>query len=178
MTGGNAAGPPSRSRRLLLGIGMAALLLVVHMTVWREARNVYVRHIAYPLVAAIDTDRAASFDLDAASFDRTITAARAGADPETMDVYRAPANMDYLLAALLLIAAFPRKPYWFYLWLAHLSIGAIALAAFAVGVGWGEVGFDAGFFLRVYVVRALSLLALLLAFAPRWGGGVLRPMEE
>jgi len=178
MTDGTAAGPSARHRRVVLGLGMAVLLLVVHMTVWREARNGFVRHVAYPLVAAIGTERAASFDLDAWSFDRTITAVRAGADPESMNLYRAPANMEYLLAALVLIAAFPRRLYWFQLWLAHLGVGAIALAAFAVGVGWTDVGFATGFFLRVYVVRALSLLSLLLAFAPRWGGGIFDIVEE
>ena len=161
MTNGPTAEPTARSRRVLLGIGMAVLLLIVHLTVWREARNVLARHVAYPLVAAIDTDRAARFDLDAESFDRTITAVRTDVGSEaTMEAYRVPANMDYLLAALVLIAVFPRRLYWFYLWLAHLAIGAAALAAFAVGVGWTDVGFAVGVFLRVYVLRAVSLLAV------------------
>jgi hypothetical protein len=155
---------------VLLGIGMAALLFVVHVTVWREARNLLARHVAYPLVAAVDTERASTFALDAASFDRTVTALREGAEPTAMEVYRAPANMDYLLAALVLIAVFPRRLYWWHLWLAHLAVGAVALAAFAAGVGWTDAGFAVGVFLRVYVLRALSLLALLVAFAPSWAG--------
>ena len=140
---------------------MAVLLLIVHVTVWREARNLLARHVAYPLVAAVDTDRAARFDLDATSFDRTVTAVRTDAGSEGLvEVYRVPANMDYLLAALLLIAVFPRRLYWFYLWGVHLVIGALALAAFAVGVGWTDAGFAVGVFLRVYVLRAVSLLAV------------------
>ena len=144
---------------------MAVLLLLVHLTAWRVTRNAFVTHVAYPLVAAIDTERAATFALDATSFDRTITAARAGGEEE---VYRAPANMGYLLAALVLIAVFPRRPYWFWLWLVHLVLGGLALAAFALGVGWTDVGFDAGLFLRVYATRAASLLAVLAALAPTW----------
>lgn len=164
MTNGLTAVTTTRSRRVLRGVGMAVLLLIVHVTVWREARNLLARHVAYPLVAAIDTERAASFELDAASFDRTITAVREGAAPGAMEVYRVPANMDYLLAALVLVAMFPRRLYWWYLWLAHLTVGVIALAAFAIGVGWADAGFAAGFFLRVYVVRAVSLLAVVGAF--------------
>lgn len=165
MTDGPTVEPTARHRRLLLGIGMALLLFVVHVTLWREARNVLARHVAYPLVAAIETDRAARFELDAASFDRTITAMRTDAAPgQKPEVYRVPANMDYLLAALVLIAAFPRRLYWFYLWLVHLAVGAVALAAFAVGVGWADAGFAVSLLLRVYVLRAVSLLAVVGVF--------------
>jgi hypothetical protein len=161
MTDGSTVEPATRSRRVLLGVGMAVLLLIVHVTVWREARNLLARHVAYPLVAAIDTDRAAQFDLDGESFDRTITAVRTDAGPDAaMEVYRVPANMDYLVAALVLIAAFPQRLYWFYLWLAHLAVGTLALAAFVVGVGWADAGFAVGVFLRVYALRAVSLLAV------------------
>jgi len=161
MTSEPTADQTVRWRRVALGFGMAVLLLIVHVTVWREARNVLARHVAYPLVTAVDTDRAAQFDLDAESFDRTITATRADAGAESaMEVYRVPANMDYLLAALVLIAMFPRRPYWFYLWLVHLAVGALALAAFTVGVGWTDAGFAVGVFLRVYALRAVSLLAV------------------
>lgn len=168
MTSEPTADQTARWRRVALGFGMAVLLLIVHMTVWREARNLLARHVAYPLVAAVDTDRAAQFDLDAESFDRTITAVRADAGAEgEMEVYRVPANMDYLLAALVLIALFPRRLYWLYLWLAHLGVGALALAAFAVGLGWTDAGFAVGVFLRVYILRAVSLLAVVGAVTSR-----------
>ncbi|MEP0548664.1 MAG: hypothetical protein ABJF88_17145 [Rhodothermales bacterium] len=144
---------------------MAVVLLVVHMTAWRAVRNAFVVHVAYPLVAAIDTERADGYALDAASYERTITATRTGGEEK---IYRAPANMDYLLAALVLIAVFPRRPYWFWLWLAHLAVGGLALAAFALGVGWTDAGFAAETFLRVYAARAVSLLAVLAALAPAW----------
>ncbi len=147
---------------------MAVLLLVVHMTAWRAARNAFAGYVAYPLVAAIDTERSAGFTLDAESFDRTVTATREGAGPDAVEIYRSPANMDYLLAALVLIAVFPRRRYWLWLWLVHLALGAVALGAFAVGVGWADAGFAVGTFLRVYLLRAASLLALLVAFAPGW----------
>ena len=157
--------PGRRVRRVLFGLAMAALLLAVHMSAWRAVRNAFIPHVAYPIVASIDTPRAKSFVLDAESYDRTITAVRAGRET---DSYRAPANMDFLLAALVLVAMFPRRPYWFWLWLAHLALGGLALAAFVVGVGWSDAGFAAGTFLRLYAARAASLLAVLAVLTPAW----------
>ncbi len=157
-------GKAGRWQRILLGLAMAALLLVAHVTVWRVARNAFAVHVAYPLVASIDTERAHGFVLDAASFERTLVAVRAGEEY----VYRVPANMDYLLAALVLIAVFPRRPYWVWLWLVHLALGGLALVAFALGIGWTDAGFAADTFLRLYAARAASLLAVLAALAPAW----------
>lgn len=160
-------------QRAVLGVGLAAVLLVVHMTGWRAARNAFTRHLAYPIVAAVDTERAAQFRLDATSFDRTLTATPilegGPADVErAVEIYRAPANLDYLLAGLVLIAVFPRRRYWLGLWGVHVALGIVALAAFVVGVGWAEIGFRAGDFVRVYLARAASLVALLVAFTPHW----------
>ena len=157
-------GTAERAHRVLLGIVGVALLLLVHVTVWRTARNAFVTHVAYPLVASIDTERASQFTLDATNYDRTITAARA----DRVEVYRAPASLNYLLAALVLVGLCPRRPYWLWLWLAHLAVGAMAFAAFALGVGWVGAGFAANTFLRVYAASVVSLLAVLAVLHPEW----------
>lgn len=150
-------------RRGLLGLALALGLLLVHVGPWRMARNALVEHVAYPLVSSIGTPRAEGLTL--ALTPRTITATATATGSEGM--WRAPANMEYLLAALVLIAAFPRRPYWAWLWGAHLALGVLGFGAFVLGVGWTAAGFAASELLRDYLAPALSLLALVAAFAPR-----------
>lgn len=143
----------------MLGFVLALGLLLVHVGPWRVVRDVLVRHVAFPVVASVETPRAGGLTLVLSP--RTITAAGREA------VYRSPANLEYLVAALVLIAAFPRRPYWFWLWLAHLALGLAGFGAFVLGVGWTDVGFEAGAFVHDYLAPALSLLALVAAFVPR-----------
>lgn len=147
-------------RRRVLGLGLALGLLVVHVGPWRMARNALVEHIAFPVVSAVETPRSGALAL--ALTPRTITAVERGAGRE--DLWRAPADMGYLLAALVLVAAFPRRPYWLWLWGAHLALGAVGFGAFVVGVGWTAAGFEAAALVRDYLAPALSLLALVAAF--------------
>lgn len=147
-------------RHRLLGFALAVGLLLAHVGPWRMARNALVEHVAYPVALAIETPRAEGVALDLAP--RTITAVEAATGREGL--WRSPANMEYLLAALVLVAVFPRQPYWWWLWGAHLALGACGFGAFALGVGWTSAGFEAAAFVRDYLAPALSLLALVAAF--------------
>lgn len=146
----------------MLGLGLALGLLLVHVGLWRPAREALVRHVAFPVAASVETPRAEGLAL--ARSPRSITATEAATGREA--VYRAPAGLEYLVAALVLIAAFPRRPYWFWLWLAHLALGVVGFGGFVLGVGWTDVGFEVGVLVRDYLAQALNLLALVAAFAP------------
>lgn len=151
-------------RRALLGAGLAALLLAVHIGAWRPARNLLVQRLAHPAVVAVETARSSGFEVGVGPSGRELVAVPvAGGGGE---VFRAPAGMEYLAAALVLIAAFPRRRLWLWLWGAHVALGLVAFAGFVVGVGWAEAGFALNFLVRVYAAPAASLLALAAAFAP------------
>lgn len=151
-------------RRVLLGGGLAALLLLVHVGAWRPARNLLVQRVAYPAVAAVE---AARFEVAVGPSGRTLEAVSVP-EGERVGAFHAPAGLEYLLPALVLIAAFPRRRTWLALWLAHVALGLVAFGGFVVGVAWAEAGFALVFFVRIYAAPAASLLALVVAFAPPW----------
>jgi hypothetical protein len=70
--------------------------------------------------------------------------------------FRATGGFLWLVPALLLLVRFPCRPYWWYLWLLHLAMGALSLAALAVGLAWSDVGFVVNDFWRTYAVLAIS----------------------
>jgi len=147
-------------------------LLIVYFSAWRPARALFAQHAAHPLLASIETERSRAFRYD---FRRG--ALRIGIRTPQMESaaadYHAPAGRDFLLPALLLVLLFPYRPYWLYLWGAHLAVGALFLALVALGVGWTNGAFVLHGFLDKYVVQALSLGAPLLALA--YERGLLSP---
>lgn len=141
-----------------LGLGLAAVLLAVHVGPWRAARDALAERVAYPAAEA-----AAAGQVALRLEPRSVVATDAsGRDWR----WRTPANMEYLLAAVVLIAAFPRRPYWAWLWGAHVALGALAFAAFALGVGGATAGLAASAAAAEYLAPALSIGALVVALAP------------
>ena len=140
-------------------LAFVVALALVHVGVWRPVRTVLVAHVAYPLVEALDTPRSEAVALRLEP--RTI---RAEVDGRVYRYY-APAALGYLVAGLLLVAWFPRRRYWLWLWVAHVALGLVTFAAFALGVGWTAAGFAAATFGQEYLAPALSLLALVAPFA-------------
>ena len=139
-----------------LGLGLAAVLFAAHVGPWRAARDALAERVTYPAAEAV-----AAGDVVLRLEPRSVVATDAsGRDWR----WRTPANVEYLLAAVVLIAAFPRRPYWWWLWGAHLVLGAAALAAFALGVGGVTAGFVVAAVAAEYLAPALSLGALVAAF--------------
>lgn len=150
------------SGRLHTGLLYALLLLGVYAGLWRPARALMARHVAYPLLAAVDTPRARRFVLDAEHQARQV-AIRTAAGTDVA-AYTAPAGFRFLLGALLLVGFFPRRRYGLYLLAAHLLLGGLTLAALTLGLGWTDAGFQVHHFLHDYLTPAVSLAAPVAAF--------------
>lgn len=145
-----------------LRFGAVLLLVLVHIGIWRPARDVLTDAVVYPIAEAIDTSRSRSVDLS-----KEPRAVRAEADGR---VYRfhLPAALSYLAVAAVLIAVWPRRLYWLALWGAHLALGAVAYGTFLAGVGWTSTGFAVSEFVQLYLVPAIEIGALLAASLPGW----------
>lgn len=139
-------------------LGLALLLVLVHLFVWRPVRDVLVERVAYPLAASVETPRSSTLALSLEP--RALVATAAGAGRR----YHAPAGLAYLVTAFVLVIAFPRRLYWLWLWLALVALGGLAFGAFVLGVGWTAAGFAAADFGQLYLAPALNVLALVAPF--------------
>ncbi len=148
-------------------------------------------HVALPVLAALDTERARQFELvqpaerpDAvfaipSGSGITPTEAARGATlagGATVPNWSAPVGVLFLLPAMFLLVAFPARPFWLWLLGYHVAIGLVAFAVFAVGLAAFEPAFGLYVFTRTYVTETVSLVVpLLLALAGgRTGGQVAR----
>lgn len=155
------------------------LLVVAYATIWRPARAVLTRHLAYPVLTSVDTERARTFNPTLKAGGLSI-ALRSSEPSVSGGAFRAPVGILFLLPALFLVAFFPYRPYWFYFWGVHLVLGLLQLGAVALGVGWTDWGFVLNSFLRGYVVQGVSLAAPIVALylsrtAPPSGVAASRP---
>jgi hypothetical protein len=79
-------------------------------------------------------------------------------------VMKTPTGYFFVLTGMLLIALYPRHPYWLYVAAYQLGLGAFMLGSLAVGVGWAEWGFalfqflDGGFYQGTSVAVPFLLL--------------------
>ena len=144
--------------------GLVAGLIVLYVAAWRPARALFVRHVAYPVLTSIKTERASTFryPFKRGALRVGVRSSQPGIDAAD---YHAPAGRDFLLPALLLAVLFPCRPYWLYLWGFHLAVGVLFLSLVAAGIAWTDGAFVLQRFLERYVVQALSLGAPLLALA-------------
>ena len=161
-------------RPRLWGLALALALLAAYVAVIRPVREVVAQHVAYPVFAAVDTERSAGFEV-----------VQPGRRPEAVFVYpagevpppdahpaegpepaiwTAPAGVIFLLPAMFLLAAFPARPYWLYLLGYHVALGVGTVLLFALGIGWAAWAFDAHQFARTYVSEGVSLTIPLLLF--------------
>ena len=88
----------------------------------------------------------------------------------------APAGTQYVVPALLLVAAFPARPYWLYLLAYHLALGVAGFGAFALALAGHPLAFAVHEFTQTYAVDAVSMGAPVLLFLAgdgrrRRGGG-------
>jgi len=150
------------------GIVFAVALGAAYLFVLRPARVAAGDHVALPLFRSIHTERSAQYDL--AQNPLVVGAVYAVPRAEMSEQERAagtalwspPAGALFILPAMFLIAAFPDKPYWFYLFAYHVGVGAVATLVFAVGLGWAEPAFALYTFSRTYMTEAVSLAVPLL----------------
>ena len=145
-------------------VGAVALLVLVHIGVWRPAREALAESVAYPLAASIDTARARNI---AVRLEPRVVRADVG---DEVHRYPMPAALSYLVVATVLIAVWPQRLYWLWLWGAHLAMGLVAYAAFVSGIGWTGWGFAVATLVRNYLEPALGLGVLLWASRPMWRG--------
>ncbi len=154
-----------RAPSWLAGAAGALAFLAVYFGAWQPARTWLAQSVAYPALALVHTERSGHFTLDAGRHPRSVYVFEAG-DPsgEARAVFHAPAGRTFLVAALVLIALFPYRPYWLYLWGFHLSLGALSLVALLAGLGWTEAGLTFHTFLDRYVALAVSMAAPFVAW--------------
>ena len=152
----------------LWGALFAVLLLVGYAAALRPARVWLAEAVALPLFAAVDTPRARTFHVVEAPGQATdVLAVPAGAMPEAARAagttrWAAPGGVLFLLPGMFLLAVFPARPYWLYLLAYHVALGALALGAFVVGLGWFEPAFAVYTFARTYLAETVSLAVPLL----------------
>lgn len=76
---------------------------------------------------------------------------------------RTPGGLLLLLPAVLLVAAFPLRPYWIYLWVYHMLIGGVMLLLLCAGLQGAGWGVEAYRFVSGHLYMGTSLAAPLLA---------------
>jgi hypothetical protein len=77
---------------------------------------------------------------------------------------RSPGGILFLLPAVILIAAYPRRPYWLAVAAYVVSFDAVLLALLSAGVAWGDWAFALFAFLSGDVRMATFLGSPLLAY--------------
>lgn len=166
--------------------GAVLLLLSAYLWLWRPARTWLTQHAARPLLTSVatlsgDATRATRFAVRSGNIPRVLRVVplpseeveeRQGAS------FLAPAGIRFLLPALFLIAAFPRRPYWVWLWLLHVGAGIAALAVLAAGVGGWSGGLVAYRFWNGFALDLFSLLVPLWMWLRARQGHFLPPLER
>ena len=149
----------------LAGAAGALAFLALYFGAWQPVRVWLAQSVASPALASVHTDRSGRFTLDAGRHPRSVYVLDAN-DPagEARAVFHAPAGRAFLIAALALIALFPFRPYWLYLWGLHLALGALSFVALLAGIGWTDAGLVLHTFLDRYVTLAVSMAAPLVAW--------------
>lgn len=131
-------------RLLLMG-----LLFVGYWTAWRPARTVVLNEAAAPVLQwSAPTD--------------TAVQARGGPVRITLPggmstSLPAPAGIPFLLPALFLVAAFPKRLYWLFFWAGHCALFFLLVAAWSAALmGWPGA-LPIADFLKTYGVDLYSL---------------------
>ena len=168
------------------GLALAVLLAVGYVVALRPARLWVARHVAYPLLQQVDTNRSRGYVVtriarrpDAVfAVPRDLLPPRVATDAEADAVVRArvppqwaaPVGVIFLLPAMFLAALFPSRPYWLWLLVYHVVLGVVSFGVFAVGLAAWAPAFKLYTFARTYMAETVSLVVpLLLALAARAG---------
>lgn len=139
----------STLRAIAVRLLLMGLLFVGYWTAWRPARTVVLNQVAVPVLQWSAPTEAA-------------VQARGGpvrialpGDTETS--VPAPAGIPFLLPALFLIAAFPKRPYWALFWVGHCMLFGLVVASWSAALmQWPGAAVLAGF-LQTYGVDLYSI---------------------
>ena len=134
----------------LVRAALAALLIGAYVGSWLPMRTVLTTQLAAPALRAVETPRAAQFAVRGRGMMIQVHGRKRTAG------FRATGGLLWLVPALVLLTRFPRRPYWCYLWLLHLGMGALSLGALAAGLAWSDAGFVVNDFWRTYALPAIS----------------------
>jgi hypothetical protein len=149
-------------RPVAVRVLFVGLLIAGYVTAWRPARDWLSGHVAAPLLRQVDTPRAQQYTIHGAP-DR-IVEIRTANRSAPVATFMTPAGALFVVGGVLLLLLAPWRPYWLYLGLYQLLLGAGMLATLAVGLGWTDAGFVVYDFLRGTVYPGTSLAAPLLVY--------------
>lgn len=136
---------------------MAVLLLVVYFGLWRPVRAWTAQQVARPILEQVTQRVKGSYHVRTLGPRHVHVKSAPGSVESRAATYEAPAGLQFLLPALLLIGLFPGRMYWSYLWLGHLIINGLGLAMLAAGMLYGPLGFGLFDLLQRYILDAFSL---------------------
>lgn len=114
------------------------LFVVAYLVIWHPARGWIASGVMKPALSWIDTPRSDRYSVD--SFSRGITVRRVNPSGN-VGTMKTPAGGFFVLAAMFLIALYPRHPYWVYVAAYQFGLGTFMFGMLAVGVGWADWGF-------------------------------------
>lgn len=128
---------------------LIVLLFVGYWTAWRPARTVVLNQVAVP-VLQWSAERESDVQASAGPARLTLPSGQERGLP-------APAGVPFLLPALFLVAAFPRKPYWFLFWVGHCALFFLIVALWSGALMmWPGAEAVAGF-MQTYGVDLYSI---------------------
>lgn len=168
-------------RRIVTGGILALLLLAAYVYGIRDLRTAYVESVVVPVLSAAlsssctpdaRVDARGTIALVGVSRSSSTEQAPPSSDPAASQsapslTYHAPMGILFLLPALVLAGWAPAEPYWAYLALWHVVIGAAGLGAVLLAVTGADAGADVYRLIHEYIVPMTSLGAVPLALFQR-----------
>ena len=148
----------SRFRRLAPVIAKRALLVgvfvIAYLVAWRPVRSWVASDVMNPTLSRIETPRSGRYAVSVQG--RAVAVQKVDA-PGRVDVMKVPMGNFFVLAGMLLIALYPRHPYWLYLAGYQLGLSTLMFGMLAIGVGWADWGFAVFRFLDGEFYQGTSL---------------------
>lgn len=148
----------SRLRRLAPVIARRAFLVGVfvvgYLVVWRPVRSWVATDIMQPVLSRIDTPRSDRYSVSAGG---RVVVVQHLESSDRVGVMKTPTGNFFVLAGMLLIALYPRHPYWLYLAGYQLGLSALIFGMLAIGMGWADWGFAVFHFLEGEFYQGTSL---------------------
>lgn len=163
---------PRRAIRWGTGGVMMMLLLVVYFGLWRPVRGWTAQHAVRPVLEQVAERSGAAYTVRALGPRHVLIKPTPATRAAQEATYEAPAGLQFLLPALLLVGLFPGRAYWVYLWLGHLLLNGLGLAMLTAGMIYGSIGFGLYDLLQRYILDAFSLGFPMLVIIQRagWAG--------
>jgi hypothetical protein len=148
----------SVAKQTALRAALIGLLIVGYVWMWRPARAWLPEHVLVPMLETVSTSRADQFAISSSGVGLHVSSSGSSAHMRT------PAGILFVLPAAILLGIYPRRPYWAYLWVYQMALGALMLGALGLGIGWTDAGFTVYRFLSGDVYMGTSLAAPLVAY--------------